>query len=338
MHSPTRRLRVLTWHVHGNYLWYLTRAPHDFYVPVKVGRPHPYGGRAGSFPWPDNLHEIAAGDVRHQHLDCVLLQSRANYQLDQHELLSAEQRRVPRLYLEHDPPLEHPFGERHAVDDPDVVVVHVTPWNALMWDCGRVPTRVVEHGVFVPEDARCTYDLPRGITAINHLRARGRRMGADLFERARAEVPIDLFGMDAESFGGLGEIEPPSLAEVQARYRFCFSPVRQTSLSLAVIEAMMIGLPIVGLATCELASVIENDVSGVVGTSLSALVNAMRRLIRDPEEAARLGAGARRTALERFRIERFAHDWDVLLTEVAGRRRPSTGVHRRTLPLAEVTA
>ncbi len=34
-----RRLRVLTWHVHGSYLYYLTQAPHDFYLPVKPGRP-----------------------------------------------------------------------------------------------------------------------------------------------------------------------------------------------------------------------------------------------------------------------------------------------------------
>lgn len=25
-----KRLRVLTWHVHGNYLYYLSQAPHDF--------------------------------------------------------------------------------------------------------------------------------------------------------------------------------------------------------------------------------------------------------------------------------------------------------------------
>ena len=27
-----RRLRILTWHVHGNYLYYLTQVPHDFYL------------------------------------------------------------------------------------------------------------------------------------------------------------------------------------------------------------------------------------------------------------------------------------------------------------------
>jgi hypothetical protein len=56
--------RVLTWHVHGNYLLYLAQADVELVVPVVKGRRHPYGGRAGTFPWPDNLVEIPLDDVR----------------------------------------------------------------------------------------------------------------------------------------------------------------------------------------------------------------------------------------------------------------------------------
>jgi hypothetical protein len=317
MPERSRRLRVLTWHVHGNYLWYLAHTPHDFFVPFKPGRPHPYGGRAGTFPWPANLHEISADDVIRERFDCVLFQAARNYTVDQFELLSAGQRRLPRIYLEHDPPLEHPFAERHLVDDPNVLVVHVTPWNAEMWDSGRSPVRVIEHGVATSEDLRSTGELARGICVINHLRTRGRRMGADIFKRAAATVPIDLVGMDAESLGGIGEVDPPALAAFQARYRFAFSPVRQTSLSLALIEAMMIGLPVIGLATCELAAVIRNGENGIVNTSLTSVLDAARRLLADPMEARRLGDGARRTARERYGIARFARDWDIALREVA---------------------
>jgi len=324
MRKGSRRLRVLTWHVHGNYLWYLSQTPHDFYVPFKPGRPHPYGGRAGTFPWPDNLHELPANEVRRRDFDCVVFQAKRNYLQDQHDILSEAQRRLPRIFVELDPPLEHPFAQPHVVNDREILLVHVAHWNALMWDARATPTRVIEEGVIVPDDVRYTGELPRGITAINHLRGRGRRMGADLFSVARERVPIDLVGMDAESLGGLGEIDPPRLAKVQARYRFWFSPIRQTSLQLAILEAMMVGLPIVGFQTGELASVIENGVNGVLDLSLDRLVDVMQQLIHDPVEAARLGAGARRTARERFSIERFTSEWDATLTEMAGRRRPST--------------
>ena len=51
-------LRILTWHVHGSYLYYLTRARHDFFLPVRPGRPAGYGGRAGSFAWGDNVRDV----------------------------------------------------------------------------------------------------------------------------------------------------------------------------------------------------------------------------------------------------------------------------------------
>jgi hypothetical protein len=120
-----------------------------------------------------------------------------NYTFDQHEILSDQQRRLPRIYLEHDPPQEHRTDTRHWVDDPNVLLVHVTPFNALMWDSGRTPTRVIDHGVFVPAGTGYRGDIGRGIVVVNHLRQRGRRLGADLFERARTSIPLDLVGMDA---------------------------------------------------------------------------------------------------------------------------------------------
>ena len=313
-----RPLRVLTWHVHGNYLLYLTQAAVEFYLPVKPGVPG-HSGRGSTFPFGPNVHEVPAEAVRDLDLDCLLFQSHPNYLEDQHTLLSAEQRRLPSIYLEHDPPREHPTDTRHPVDDPNVLVVHVTHFNNLMWDCGRSPTRVIEHGVMVPDSARYSGELPRGLVVVNNLKKRGRRLGLDVFERLRDEVPLDLVGMGAEEAGGLGEVQPMQLAAFEARYRFFFNPIRYTSLGLAVCEAMMIGLPILGLATTEMVTVVENGVSGHLATDPTRLIEPMRHLLGDPAEARRLGAGARRVALQRFGIHRFARDWEETFIQVAGR-------------------
>jgi hypothetical protein len=314
-----RRLRILTWHVHGSYLLYLTQTRHDFYLPTKPGRPHGYGGRAGPFPWGDNVHEVLAEDVSRLPFDCVLFQARRHFEEDRYELLSAEQRRLPTVYLEHDPPLASPTDTRHVVDDPNVLLVHVTPFNDLMWDSGRTPTRVIDHGVIVPDGVRYAGELARGLVVVNHLARRGRRLGADVFERARRDVPLDLVGMAAEESDGLGEVPHDRLAAFQVRYRLFFNPIRFTSLGLAVCEAMMLGMPIVGLATTEMATAVENGVSGYVDTSVDRLVDAMRHLLDDPGEARRLGEGSRRRAIERFNIRRFADDWDRALAAVVGR-------------------
>jgi glycosyltransferase involved in cell wall biosynthesis len=302
-------LRILTWHVHGSYLYYLTQTPHEFYLPVKPGKPEGYGGRLGGFAWGDNVHDIAAEDVRSASFDCILFQSRRNYEIDQYEILSEAQRQLPRLYLEHDPPREHPTDTQHVVNDPNVLLVHVTHFNNLMWNSGCTPTCVIEHGVTVPEEVNYSGELARGLVVANGLRTRGRRLGADLFQTVRRTVSLDLVGMDAESLGGLGEIPHAQLPEFQARYRFFFHPVRYTSLGLAVCEAMMLGLPIVGLATTELATVIENDISGYIDTNINNLIRKMQELIADPAKARQLGERAKEQAKLRFHIQRFTQDW-----------------------------
>lgn len=314
-------LRILTWHVHGNYLYYLTQAPHEFYLPVKPGKPEGYGGRLGGLPWGDNVHDIPAEEVPHQQFDCILLQSRRNYLQDQYEILSETQRQLPRIYLEHDPPREHPTDTQHVVDDPTLLLVHVTHFNDLMWDSGQTPTCVIEHGVMVPDEIAYTGEIPKGIVVVNGLRNRGRRLGSDVFQRVRDRVPLDLVGMDAESLGGLGEMPHAQLPQFEARYRFFFHPVRYTSLGLAVCEAMMLGMPIVGLATTELATVIENGVMGYINTDVRQLIEQMQELIADPALAHRLGSAAREEARSRFNIQRFIQDWNATFERVISQQR-----------------
>ena len=303
-------LRILTWHVHGSYLYYLVQSPHEFYLPVKPGRPEGYGGRGGSFPWPENVHEVPAEQVKDLQLDCILYQSRKNYSEDQYQILLEEQRSLPRLYLEHDPPREHPTDTRHLVNDPNLLLVHVTHFNDLMWDSGKTPTCVIEHGVLVPDGSRYTGELDRGLVVVNGLASRGRRLGADVYTRLRDQIPLDLVGMGSSELGGLGEIPHHKLPDFSSRYRFFFNPIRYTSLGLAVLEAMMLGMPVIGLATTEMAITIENGVSGYIDTSVGRLAERMQELIDDPAQAHRLGRGARRYAQEKHNIHRFISDWN----------------------------
>ena len=321
MNRLASRLRILTWHVHGNYLYYLTQTPHHFYLPV--GRPnHGYGGRASGFPWPDNVHEVPVEQVRYLDLDCILFQSAPHYLTDQHEMLSDAQRRLPRVYLEHDPPQQHPTNTRHIVDDPETLLVHVTPFNALMWDSGRTPTRVIEHGVLVPQDVRYTGELNKGLVVVNGIQRRGRRLGWDVFERVRREVPLDLIGMESATSGGLGEISHEDLPRFMCRYRFVFNPIRYTSLGLAICEAMSLGIPIVGLATTEMATAVTNNVNGYVDTDVDVLIRHMRYLLDNPQDAARFSERAREIGRARFGIERFTAEWDRTLRDAV---QPHTG-------------
>lgn len=311
-----RRLKILTWHTHGSYLYYLTQAPHDFHVLSKPGRPPGYGGRCGHMPWGDNVHDLPAEAAARQEIDCIIFQDDDQYRDDQYRYLSASQRRLPRIYIEHDPPRDHPTDMRHLVDDPSVLLVHVTPFNALMWHSPGIQALIVEHGVVAPAGVSYQGDLARGLVVVNHLARRGRRLGNDIYRQARERVPLDLVGMGAEEAGGIGEILHAQLPAFSARYRFFFNPIRYTSLGLAVIEAMMLGMPVVALATTEMATAVENGVSGYTSNDVEKLIGHMGLLLAEPALARKLGAGARQRAMERFNIGRFVADWNGALKMV----------------------
>lgn len=312
----SRRKRILTWHVHGNYLYYLTQVPHDFYLPVLPGRPEGYGGRAGTFPWGENVHEIDAEEVSQCSFDLILYQSHKNYREDRLRILSAEQLKLPQVFLEHDPPRQHPTDTTHPVDDPNLLLVHVTHFNQLMWNNNRTPTTVIEHGVLAPQKITYSGELERGITVVNNIARRGRRTGADIFDQVRREVPLDLVGMNARDLDGIGEMAYDQLLPFEARYRFFFNPIRYTSLGLAVCEAMMIGLPIIGLATTEMSTVIQNDVTGYVDTNIESLIAYMKELIQNPAKARQLSQSARNYAQGRFNMARFIRDWERVFNQM----------------------
>jgi glycosyltransferase involved in cell wall biosynthesis len=199
-----------------------------------------------------------------------------------------------------------------------VLIVHVTHFNQLMWDSGRTPTRVIEHAVAIDPAARYEGRRDEGIVVTNCIQRRGRITGYDLFQAARERVPITSVGMETEQIGGLGDVPYRELHRRVAEYRFLFSPMRYTSLPLAVIEAMGMGMPVVALATTALPTAVIDGVTGYLSCDLDLLVERMGALIADPALARRLGAAGRELAEARFSLARFARDWEAALRAATG--------------------
>lgn len=314
--SSTRRLNILIWHIHGSYLNALARIEHNWYLPVKPARPEGYGGRGPTFDLPEYVREVPAERVRDLHLDLVICQTPKNYFEDRLELLSDEQRRLPVIYLEHNTPKPGAVDTRHPIDDPEVLLVHVTHYNRLMWDNGSTPTTVIEHSVALDPAIHYRGSRESGITIANGMQKRPRIAGYDIFLQVRQEVPLEVVGMQTEEFGGLGDVPYRDLHRLVADHRFLFSPMRYTSLPLAVIEAMTIGMPVVALATTELPTVISHGETGFVSCNIAELIEDMRFLLSSREEAFRLGKNARAVARERFGLDRFIRDWNGVFTQM----------------------
>ncbi|MBC7208819.1 MAG: glycosyltransferase family 1 protein, partial [Methyloversatilis sp.] len=83
-----RPLRILTWHVHGNYMYYLSQVPHVFLLPVDAQRSPGYSGRAGALPWGDNVVEVPVDALATTQFDCILFQDSAAWNEGQHRYLT----------------------------------------------------------------------------------------------------------------------------------------------------------------------------------------------------------------------------------------------------------
>jgi hypothetical protein len=313
-------MRVLLWHVHGAWTTAFVHGEHDYVVPVLPDRGPDGVGIAQTYEWPsERVTELPPEALADESFDVIVLQR--PHELDH---LAADWlgrrpgRDVPAIYVEHNAPQGRIAEMRHpAADRDDLVLVHVTHFNAVFWDAGSTATRVIEHGIVDPGE-RYTGELARGAAVINEARRRARVTGTDLLDRFSEAAPIDLFGIDAGSIGGIEDLPQDQLHSEMARRRVYLHPIRWTSLGLSLLEAMHLGMPVVALGTTEVHEAVP-PAAGCVSTKVDVLVDAMRRLVRDREQAAECGRAARATALDRYGLERFLAEWDSLLEEVGSR-------------------
>ena len=311
-------MNVLVWHVHGAYTTSLVHGPHTYLIPTTSERGPDGRGRARTYAWPPNAVEVDAEQAAEAAVDVVVLQRPEELDGLAERWLGGRRpgRDVPAVYLEHNAPQGRINDLRHpAAGRDDLVVVHVTHFNALFWDCGTTPTRVIEHGIVDP-GARYTGELPRAAVVINEPGRRARVTGTDLLPELNGRVPLDLFGIGAGALGGIEDLPQDELHTEMARRRVYLHPVRWTSLGLSLLEAMHLGMPVVALATTEVAEAVP-PAAGVVSNRLDTLRDGLRRFVDDPDDARRAGLAARTAALERYGLERFLADWNTILEEVA---------------------
>lgn len=310
-------MRVLIWHVHGSWMTAFVQGRHDYLVPVAPDRGPQGRGRARTWDWPPSVVEVTPAELADSDVDLVVLQRPEEEALATEWLGRRPGRDVPAVWLEHNAPQGRVNDMRHpSADRRDLTVVHVTHTNALFWDTGCTPTRVIEHGIVDP-GPRYTGELEAAAVVVNEPVRRGRVTGTDLLEPLSVAVPLDVFGMgvaglEAERIVTHDDVPQARLHDEMARRRAYLHPVRWTSLGLSLLEAMHLGMPVVALATTEVPEAVPPE-AGVVSNRLDVLAAALRRFVEDPEEARTRGKAAREVALARYGLGRFLAEWDEVM-------------------------
>jgi hypothetical protein len=327
-------MRVLLWHVHGGWTDGFVRGGHDYLFPTTADG-GPWGLGRGGRDWPANAIEVSPQALRSADVDVVVLQRTEEFDVAERLLGGRLGRDIPAVFLEHNTPRRQVPDTVHPMAERGIPLVHVTRFNALMWDNRDAPVRVIDHGVPDP-GYRYTGEQARLASCANEGVRRRRVLGTDLLRDFAAAGPVDVFGIGADEVpralgateDGLpiasgGDLHPPELRAALAAHRAYVHPARWTSLGLSLIEAMLLGLPVLVLATTQAADAIPPE-AGAVSLDVPRLVAAARHFLDDPGAARLAGLAAREAALERFSLDRFLRAWDEALDDAV------TAVRRTT--------
>lgn len=330
-------MRVLIWHLHGGWLDSFVQGPHTYLLPHSpLGGP--FGlGRAGR-DLPRGAIEVPT-DEQLDEVDVVVLQRPE--ELAECERLTGRipGRDLPAVFVEHNTPQGNVPNVLHPLaDQSDIPVVHVTHFNRLIWDSGRAPTKVIEHGIVDP-GFRYTGSAAVQAVVVNEPVRRWRVTGTDLLPAFAAAGPLIAYGIDTHLLPqslGLdrgrvqvgGDLPAPELRDALPTARLYLHPLRWTSLGLALLEAMHLGMPVVVLQSTEAARAVPPE-AGAISADVDELVRAAVRLLADPEEAAKRGRVAREFVLAHYGLNRFLADWESVLTDVIERQQRRAGSLKR---------
>ncbi len=318
--AQTTRRSVLVWHVHGSWMDSFVAGGHRYLVPVDA--PHDPDGRGlCGRDWPA-AREVPLGALRDEDVDLVVLQRPHELELAARLLGRRPGIDVPAVYVEHNTPRPFVVESRHPIADrDDIPLIHVTDFNRLMWDNGRAPTTVINHGIADPGHLY-TGDVAAAGALINEPLRRWRTVGADLLSAFGRSAPVDVWGIGTEDLNdpanrcrgvtAHGDLPTGPLLKELAHRRVYLHTARWTSLGPSLLEAMFLGMPVVAVAS-TMAPLVVPPEAGVVSADVDTLRAAVRGLVADRYLAEVVGKAARDYATEHFGLDRFLREWDEVI-------------------------
>lgn len=157
---------------------------------------------------------------------------------------------------------------------------------------------------------------------------------ADLPDRDRVEALIIGGGRRegemrqlAEEMGLAGRVhflgQRNDIPDLLAALDIFALPSHSEGVSLALLEAMAAGLPVIATAVGGLPEVVTDGVNGLLipPKNPEALVQALARLLAEPALAKNLGDNARRHVAENFSLDRLGREINEIYGELSGSRR-----------------
>jgi glycosyltransferase involved in cell wall biosynthesis len=162
-------------------------------------------------------------------------------------------------------------------------------------------------------------DQPTLIRAVGRLRRRGLAVRLELAGAGSRRSDLEALARSeglAEAVKFLGDLAPEALREAMSGWDVLAHSTHSEGLSMALLEGMMAGMPIVASDVPGVRQAVQNRRTGLLSPprAREALTSEIAELLENPDLAARLGTAARAHAMEHFSMRRMTREYE----EIAG--------------------
>src|SRR4051794_26334809 len=113
-------MRVFLWHGHGSWTTAFVQGSHEYFVPGRPGRGTDGMGRARTWDWPSNVHEVRPEEAAELDVDVLMIQRPHEVRLAKEWLRRRPGRDVPVVWVEHNAPQGRIADMRHPATEGDV--------------------------------------------------------------------------------------------------------------------------------------------------------------------------------------------------------------------------
>ncbi|MDM7996867.1 MAG: glycosyltransferase [Acidobacteriota bacterium] len=317
-------LRVLTFNSHQPYLHLMATS-----LPWRFGivTPHFPSGAIKNWdphirPLPDNatLYPSVQAAVRDGSWDWILTHNI-------NDLLDVREVSLPKVFLVHGTLSGRILQDRSAIDKSLYIkklgillqasgarVVYISELKRRDWG---IPGAILRPGVDVRQYGGYRGEIRGVLQVCNNLRARGAMMGWETYQAICRDLPNLVIGDNKDIASSRRAKDWEDLKEYLRSYRlYVYTPVYpyEDGYNLALLEAMATGMPVATLK--HVSSPIRDGVEGVVADNAEQLRKKVAQLLDNPQEAMRLGLGARARVEQEFSLREFRNAWLDLAKDI----------------------
>jgi hypothetical protein len=311
-----QKLNILTLPTHEAFQTMLDKTGHNFYM---MTGPNMKGWDFHTKPLPPNHYLLPPTDGGLPvgiEFDLLLSQQRfGNLQMF---LDISRKIGVPVLHIDHTmPPKELNHKQLASLTSLRANKhVFITEFSKAAWE-GQPEDSVVYHGVSPSLFSGWHGKETHGISVVNQFASRDVFCGWNIWQEVSRQVPIQLVGENP----GLSQSAKSTEELVQklASARFFLNTSQWSPIPLSLIEAMMVGCPIITTDKQEIPKFLKHEENALIANTPDEMVRAARRLQVDDELCQKLSRNVRQTALQFFSIDRFTKEWnDIILSTYKG--------------------